>query len=205
MLHTTNDLLNKGFIESAGCIAAAVWERFITLRMILIDPEENSQIHVEHTKLKRTPWSIGQMVTAVIENEHRIKPKKIKDIENKLLYLQYTFFCALKHGNPHTISYLNRLEKSSNANLFVAKANDSYEDRDLKFYFLWLMMEMALDTLGDFCRVYANKKLNSLRELIRFISETTNKIPLDTPKIILASPEEYGPEFWQKLEELEKM
>jgi hypothetical protein len=204
LLHATNDLVNKGFLESAGCIVAALWERFITLRMILINPEENSQIHVDHEQLKKTPWSVGEMVKAVIENEHKIKPKSKKDIESKLYYLQYTFFCAIKHGNPYTISYLNRPDRSSIEKLFVIKPNDNYEDRDLKYYFLWLLMEIALDTLMDYCKYYNIPKIKIIQELIRLVTETAKYTPLDVPKIILASPNEYDKEFWNVLEELDK-
>lgn len=205
LLHTTNDLLKKGYIESAGCLAAALWERLITLRMILINPEVNSQKHVDHVKLKKTPWGIREMVTEVIEHEHKIKPKRKKDIESKLFYLQYTFFCAIKHGNPHTISHLNRPDKSSNERLFILKPNDSFEDRDLKYYFLWLLLEMAVDTLLDYCKEYNNElKIKVIEELILFVTETVKGIPLDIPHIILTSPEEYDPEFWNVLVELEK-
>ncbi len=204
LMYTINDLANKGFLESAGCLAATLWERFITLRMILINPEKNSQKHVEHEKLKTTPWTVGQMVTAVIENEHKLKPKKRKDVENKIFYLQYTFFCAIKHGNPHTISYLNRPDRSSKEKLFIIKPNDSFEDRDLKYYFLWLLMEMALDSLVDYCTYYNQEKLKTVNELVRFTTKTTKVIQLDVPKIILASPNEYDPEFWEILKELEK-
>lgn len=206
LLYTTNDLLNKGYIESAGCTAAALWERFITLRMILISPEENSQIHVEHELLKKTPWNVGQMVTAVIENEHKEFPKKRKDIENKLFYLQYSFFCAIKHGNPHTISYLNRPERNPNVKLFVIKPNKSYEDRDIRYYFLLLLTEMALDTLLDFCKFYSNQmNINAVQELIRFASEISKSVQLDIPKIIRASSSEYDKEFWRLLQEFDKM
>lgn len=204
LLHTTNNLLKSGYIESGGCLATALWERFITLRMILINPEGNSQIHVEHQKLKKTPWKIAEMVKAVIENEHKKKPKKKKETENKLLYLQYTFFCAIKHGNPYTISYLNRPDRSSNKQLFTIKPNDSFDDRDLKYYFLWLLMEIALDTLADFCLYYSKEyKIKSIQELLRFLSEITKANPLEVPKIILALPGEFEEDFWKVLQQLE--
>ncbi|HTA28316.1 MAG TPA: hypothetical protein VK809_11035 [Bacteroidia bacterium] len=73
LLHTTRDLMQKGFIESGGTVAAALWERALTLREILIDPEKNSEIHVRHIKVKTTPWTIWGMVNDVIEDEHRKK------------------------------------------------------------------------------------------------------------------------------------
>ncbi len=129
-----------------------------------------------------------------------------KDIENKLYYLQYSFFCAIKHGNPHTISYLNRPDRSSNKKLFVIKPNDSFEDRDIKYYFFLLLTEMALDTLLDFCKFYSNQmNVSAVQELIRFTSQISKSFPLDVPKIIHASPDEYDKEFWRVLQELEKI
>src|SRR5690242_9114746 len=55
MLHTIKKLLEEGFVESAGIMATALWERAITLRKILLAPQENSQIHTEHEKGKKTP------------------------------------------------------------------------------------------------------------------------------------------------------
>ena len=203
LLHTVKALFEDGYIESAGTIAAALWERALTLRKILIDPKKNSQIHVEHSKAKKTPWSVWQMLNDVIDSEHKKKPKARKEIETKLFYLQYTFLSSIKHGNPYTISYLNRPDKSSNLALYQVKPNDSVADKDLKFYIKLLIADICLEALEDFTRAFrpTNQTVMAVRT---FANELISKIPLNVPTIFITDPEEMGQEFWDHLVEIDR-
>lgn len=134
-MHTLRELIDNGHIESGGSVATACWERTLTLRKILINPELNSQIHTDHQKVKKTPWSIYSMVCDVLTNErdkNNIGSKR--PYEEQIFYLQYTFLSSIKHDNPYTISYLYRPGYSSDKKLFRFKSNDSFEDKDLKIY-----------------------------------------------------------------------
>lgn len=203
LLYTTRDLMQKGFIESGGTVAATLWERTLTLRKILIDPQINSEIHVKHIKAKETPWRTWKMVEDVINDEHRKKPKKDKNTEAKLFYLQYTFLCNIKHGNPFTISYLNRPERSSVEALFKIKPNDSYNDKDLKTYIMLLVSDNALDALIDYTRLYRTTTIN-VDALRSFADQVRSTVPLNVPKIFLTTPEEMGKEFWEHLIKIDK-
>lgn len=200
LLHTTKYLIDNGFIESAGATAAALWERALTLRKIMLDPDRNSQIHVEHEQVKRAPWGIFEMVSAVVNNEPPTKNAS-KEIECKMYYLQYTFLCSIKHGNPYTISHLNRPDRSSIEALYKVKPNDSPEDKDLKIYILGLCMDIALDAINDFSKVY-RKNTNSLKQIRGLMVHALKNVNLNVSKIFITSPEEMGADFWLYLENL---
>lgn len=199
MLHTINELVDKGFVESAGTITTALWERAITFRKILLDPKKNAQIHAEHEKAKKTPWQIFDMVKDVTA-KHSKDPYKLKD-GIKLFYLQYTFLSAIKHGNPYTISYLNRPGRTvSEENVFSVQGNDCFEDEDLRLYLLLLAMDNALDALIEFTAEFRDEaSLTEVKEIRRFLNEILANLPLDVPKTMITSPEEMGKEFWDLL------
>lgn len=199
LLHTINELLHKGFIESAGSITTVLWERAITFRKILLDPTKNAQIHTEHEQAKKTPWPILAMVKDVTK-KHSTNPDKLKD-EIKLFYLQYTFLSAIKHGNPYTISYLNRPGRTiSDENIFSVQGNDCLEDEDLKLYLLLLAMDNALDALIEFTAEFRDDaSLTEVKEIRRFLNKIQANIPLNVPKTMITSPEEMGQEFWDFL------
>lgn len=202
LLHTTRDLIDKGFIESGGSVATSLWERALTLRKIMLDPIKNSQILVEHEKVKSTPWIIWNMVKEVTDRE--VKDKSKREITAKLFYMQYTFLCSIKHGNPYTVSYLNRPDRSSERVLYKVKPNDSVDDIDLKIHILLLSMDIALDAIIDYSRIYRNQtEINGLAELRDFLTRVSKSIPLEVPKIFISSPEEMGKDFWEFLERLD--
>ena len=203
LLHSVKTLTDNGYVESAGTIAAALWERALTLRKILIDPKSNSQIHVDHTKAKKTPWGVWQMLDDVIESENKKKLKGNKEMEKKLFYMQYTFLSSIKHGNPYTISYLNRPDKSSNTALYQVKPNDSEADKDLKFYIKLLIADICLEALEDFTNIFrpTNRTAMAVR---KFANELIGKIPLNVPTIFITDPKEMGQEFWDHLVEIER-
>lgn len=201
LLLSAKSLMDKGFIESGGVVAASLWERALTLRKILIDPEMNSQIHVDHQKAKTTPWSVFGMVQDIINYEDSITPKKDKVMELKMEYIQYTFLSSIKHGNPYTISYLNRVDRSSIESLFKVRPNDSLEDNDLKIYILFLVAEMVLEALTDYSRIYKtdSKSVIALRALA---DQIRISVKLQVPKIFITTPEEMGQAFWDHMVKL---
>jgi hypothetical protein len=198
LLSNTRDLLDKGFIESAGIVATSAWERALILRKILINPTVNSQVHIEHELVKKMPWSIWDSVKDVIEHEHSKQAKKDKKREAQITYLQYTFLSSIKHGNPYTISYLNRNDRSSTQKLFVNKSNDSYADKDLKLFIKSLVSDNALDALIDYSHKFRtnSKSLESLRELM---NQIISKVKLDIPIVFITNPKEMGQDFWDYL------
>lgn len=185
-------------------MATAAWERALTLRKIIIEPERNSQILTDHTLAKKTPWTIFNMVCDVLANERKRKNISAKrPFEEQHLYLQYTFLSSIKHGNPHTISYLYRPDYSSDEKLFRFKANDSFQDKDLKIFIQMLVADIALDALLDYSTRYRTeyRGVQSLREQFTGL---IGQVELHVSPILLTSAEELGQDFWDHLVELEK-
>lgn len=204
LLHTLRDLMEKGYIESGAAVATACWERALTLRKIMIDPVLNSQIHTDHQKAKKTPWSVLSMVGDVVENERKIS--NISDgnpFDEKDFYLQYTFLSGIKHGNPYAISHLYRPDYSSDEKLFRLKTNDSFEDRDLKSYIKILVANNALDALIDYSKEFRTN-YNILEEIKEQMNRMISHIELQPPSIMLVTPEEMGRDYWDHLIEIGK-
>lgn len=205
LLHTLRDLMDKGYIESGGTVATACWERALTLRKIMIEPELNAQIHTDHQKAKKAPWSIYKMVCDVLANEHNLKSIGSKrPYEEKIFYLQYTFLSSIKHGNPYTISYLYRPGYSSDEKLFRFKPNDSFEDKDLNSYIKMIIADNALDALIDYSKEFRTNH-NILKDLRGQFNAVINKVELQVPLVFLTTPEEMGQDYWDHLLELEKL
>lgn len=204
LLNTLRDLMEKGYIESAGSIATACWERTITLRKIMIDPIVNSQTHTDHKESKRTPWTVKSMVSDILKHEHKINniPNQ-RPFEEKNFYMQYTLLSSIKHGNPFTISYLNRPGYSSNDKLFIFKSNDSFEDKDLKIYIKMLVIDNALDALIDYSKEFRTK-YDFLIDLRQQFNQLLSSVELQVPPIMLTTPEEATQEYLDYLTELDK-
>jgi len=203
-LHSIEMLMDKGLIESAGSIATSLWERSITLQYILTNPTILSKEHSEHKFLRKTPWNIKHMINCIIDNEHTnfVKNKKI---EKETFYFQYTYLCAIKHGNPYTLSYLNRLSKSNeDDNIIGLKPNFSPEDTDLKKYILLLSITTALDALYNFSRIYCTyEKTNELKLMkSEYENIIVNNIPLKVPQIIYGSLNEFSDDFIEHAKEI---
>lgn len=204
LLHTLRDLMDKGYIESAGSIATACWERTLTLRKILIEPILNAQIHTDHAIAKKTPWTVYNMVCDVLENERRSNNITNKrPFEEKNFYMQYTVLSSIKHGNPFTISYLYRPGYSSDEKLFRLKSNDSIEDKDLKIYIKMVIIDNALDALLDYSREFRSS-YSFLEDLRQEFDRLIGSVELQAPSIMLTTPEEMGQDYWDYLIELEK-
>lgn len=200
-LHSVQSLLKNGFLESAGSVATSLWERSITLQFLLTKPLELSQIHSQHNKLKRTPWTVKQMVGGIIESEN--SPNRDKELEKEILYIQYTYLCAIKHGNPFTISYLNRLE-TNGKKIIGVNPNLTKQDEDLKNYLLLISLITAFECLikfsESFCKSEKTTQLISINNKIT--KEIINEIDLNVPQIIQASEEEFRDAFWNYLDNL---
>ncbi|MCT4221185.1 hypothetical protein CMT52_05280 [Elizabethkingia anophelis] len=204
LLHSLQDLIDKGYIESGGSIAIACWERSLTLRKIMIEPELNSQIHIDHQKAKKTPWTIYKMVCDVLENERIINNIRYKrPYEEENFYMQYTLLSSIKHGNPYTISHLYRPGYSSNKKLFVLKPNDNIEDQDLKIYIKTIIIDNALDALIDYSKEFRTN-CNFLYNIREQFDRLINLVKLQVPPIMLTTPEEMGNDYWDHLIEIEK-
>jgi hypothetical protein len=203
MLHTIREVQEQGFIESAGIIATAVWERAITLQKILLDPQQNAQIHTDHQKAKETPWRMSDMVKDIVA---RRTTDAIKANNHyKIFYLQYTFLSAIKHGNPYTITHLNRPGRSpKEQNIFSVQGNDSFEDRDLRLYIMLLSMGNSLDALVEFTDEFCDKSaFKRVKEVRRFLDKVVAHIPLEVAAIFITTPEEMGQDFWKLLQEID--
>ena len=200
-LNSLNLLLDLGHIESAGSVATSLWERSITLQYLLTNSIELTKIYSSHDKVKKTPWNIKQMVNAIVNDENH--KTRDPEIEKELLYMQYTYLCAMKHGNPFTISYLNRLEIDK-TKVIGLKPNFTKQDEDLKNYMSLLSITTSFDALFKFAKVFC--KIEKQEELKRLNIEMTQTIikdlKLKVPKIIHTSEKEFRTEFWQYLQTL---
>jgi hypothetical protein len=200
-LHSLKILIKSGFVESAGAIATSLWERSITLQYLLTKPLELSQIHSNHHKVKRTPWSVKQMVGGIIESENNSNIDK--ELEKEILYIQYTYLCAIKHGNPFTISYLNRLE-NNREKIIGINPNLTKEDEDFRHYLLLISLITSFEALMKFSEIYCTAKKNEY--LLKLNTEITKtiitEIDLKVPQVIEASEDEFRSAFWEYLDNL---
>lgn len=204
LLNTLRDLMDKGYIESAGSIATACWERAVTLRKIMINPVVNAQTHTDHEKAKNMPWNVKSMIGDILENELRINNSPDQHpFAEKSFYMQYTLLSSIKHGNPYTISYLNRPGYSSDEKLFKFKSNDSFEDKDLKIYIKMLVIDNALDALIDYS-IEFRTNYDFLLDLRKQFNDLISSVELQVPSIMLTTPEEMTQEYWDYLIELDK-
>ncbi|MBC7847761.1 MAG: hypothetical protein H7Y10_14875 [Flavobacterium sp.] len=202
-LHSLNLLLDLGLIESAASVSTSLWERSITLQYIMTNHIEFTKAHAKHDKVKKTPWNIKQMVNGIIDFEnHKVRNP---EIEKDLLYMQYTYLCAIKHGSPFTMTYLNRIEKDNNT-VIGLKPNFTKQDEDLKNYLLLLSITTAFEGILKFSKVFCKKEKNEqLARLNRKITQTIIKdLNLDVPQIIYSDEKEFKTDFWEYLQNLDK-
>jgi hypothetical protein len=205
LLFSTKLLLKKGFIESAGAVATSLWERSINLQYILTDSTNLSKENANHNFMKRNPWNIKSMLRGIVNGE-KLPNNRNADIETELLYFQYTFLCAIKHGNPSTLSYLNRLEKNNKEKKVIkVKSNISIEDEDLKIYILSLSSITALDALIKFSLHYCNQdKIESLVKMYIIIETMVKDIPLQLPKFMKTNLNEFNDNFLKYIKKMYK-
>src|SRR5690606_932067 len=201
LLHSLNILLSEGLIESAGSVATSLWERSITLQYFLTNHIEFANIISTHKKYKKTPWNIKEMVIGIVnsENHKERDPEIMKD----LLYIQYSYLCAIKHGNPYTLSYLNRLEKNTKS-VIGLNPNFTEEDWDIKNYLQLISLTLAFESLLKFSSVFCTNEKYSKLKIINLDITTTivRDIKLNVPQIITTTSEEFREEFWEYLKGL---
>jgi hypothetical protein len=143
------------------------------------------------------------MVREIVKSENR-KNKKEEKRNIELLYLQYSYLCAVKHGNPYTLSYLNRLSESEN--LFMPESSVSEEDIPILKWLYLISISTILDTLISFSSSYGDsKQLEYLTELdTKLETELMPRIETKMPILISASSNDFSDDFLNYLKELEK-
>ena len=195
-------LLEKCYIESAGSIATSLWEKSITLQYLILDIENRIKAYTTHDSFKKSPWPIKTMVTDIVKHENWSSPEKA-EVNTELLYLQYSYLCAIKHGNPYTMSYLNR--HLSNENIFQPEPIIDNEDKNiLGFLYLYALTAM-FDSLKAFSKKFCI--ISKYKELEQFGEQLTKnilQIKMSVPQIIISSPKDFRKEFLEYLQNLDK-
>ncbi len=195
-------LIEKCYIESSGAIATTLWEKSITLQYLLLDPNNRIEIYSKHNTFKKAPWTIKHMVTDIVKNEPLPKGKKIED-NIDLLYLQYSYLCAIKHGNPYTLTYLNRVQEDEN--FFEPSPIISPIDKDILGLLYLYSITTLFEALRDFSKTFCSAEIyENLKLIDRKITSSLSKIDLKIPTIIMTSVKDFRPEFWDLLVELDK-
>lgn len=200
-LKSLKDLLEACYIESGAAVATSSWEKCLSLQYLLVSDTENKvNKYLKHDTFKSTPWSIKKMVKDVVEHD-KVRVRSVED-QSDLLYLQYSYLCAIKHGNPFTLSYLNR--KLENQDIFDNNVAISIEDRDIVVLLLTLIISFISDTLQVFAKKFCNTEhLSLLSTFNNCMLNIMNTMQLNIPKIIVGSSKDFRPEFWLYLEEIE--
>lgn len=195
-------LIEKCYIESSGAIATSLWEKSITLQYLLLDPNNRIELYSKHDTFKKTPWTIKNMVTDIVKNEPLPKGKKIEDSID-LLYLQYSYLCAIKHGNPYTVTYLNRVQEGEN--FFEPSPRILPIDKDILGLLYLYSVTTLFEALRDFSRTFCSSDIyENLKLIDRKITADLSSIGLKIPTIIMTSVKDFRPEFWDLLVELDK-
>jgi hypothetical protein len=187
-------------IESVGSVASSLWEKALTLQYLTLKPKSRVKKFVTHDSFRYTPWGIKEMVKDVIQNEIDSDKKKIKQII-ELQYLQYSFLCSIKHGNPFTLIYLNRLSESEN--FFEPKSQIHKEDVDVIKWIYLVSITSFLDALKSFSGLFCNaKQTKHFSQVDGIITDKKlPKIELEIPLIIRPQKEDFSEEVWQFLNE----
>jgi len=198
LLDSTFTLLHKKYIESSGSIISTLWERNLTIEYIFLDFENRTEIYNTHNKLKKSPWKIFKMVQEVCElNNH---PKLNNNIKFNLYYIQYSFLCAIKHGNPYTFKYLNREEIQSEMGL---NTFDEKSDSDLIIYLKIITLNIIFEYLTNFYHfINDEKKVNFINQVDFIFSELIKQLEINVPRIINPSKDEYDEEVWNYFDNL---
>lgn len=201
-LTSLEPLLERCSIESSGSVATSLWEKSIMLQFLLCDPQTRFKIYTEHDTFKKLPWTIKDMVVDVVKREPLSENKNTQD-NIDLQYLQYSYLCAIKHGNPYTLSYLNRL--TDQEDFFEPKSQINGEDKDILGWLYLNSITNFFNAIKEFSRVFGSKQqFEILRQLDKEITfKYINGIDLKIPQIISASPKDYRKEFWEYLVDLD--
>lgn len=199
-LTSLNLLFEKCYIESSGAVATSLWEKSITLQYLLLDLSNRIPIYSTHGTFKKSPWTIKTVVTDIVNHEKLPAGKKIEDSID-MLYLQYSYLCAIKHGNPYTVTYLNRVQDGDN--FFEPTPNIAVEDKDIIGLLYLYSVTTVFDAIRDFSKVFCSAEIYERLKLIdRKIASVVTNLDLKVPTIIMTSVKDFRPEFWDVLEEL---
>jgi hypothetical protein len=194
-------LLERCAIESSGSVATSLWEKSMMLQFLLYDTKTRIKVYAEHNTFKKLPWTIRDMVIDVVKRETLSKNRNAQDSID-LQYLQYSYLCAIKHGNPYTLSYLNRL--TAKEDFFEPKPHINIEDKDILGWIYLNSITSLFDALREFSKVFTTKEQHD--KLIELDNEITFKyirnIELKIPQIIMTSPKDFRKEFWDYLVDL---
>ena len=196
-------LVKSCFIESTGSVATSLWEKSIALQYLLNDPSKRVKKYISHDSFRYTPWSVKKMVKNIVHSENRIDHNEVeKNII--LLYMQYSYLCAIKHGNPYTLSYLNRLVED--ANLFKPDPSITNEDISILKWIYLNSMTTFLDALQSFssyfCKPDQSDLLSNIDQRITF--QLIPKIEMVVPPIIRFNDDDFEDDFFEYLKELVK-
>jgi hypothetical protein len=202
-LTSLEPLLKRCSIESSGAVATSLWEKSIMLQFLLFEPQTRFKVYSEHDTFKKLPWSIKYMVDDIVKREPLSKHKNSQD-NIDLQYLQYSYLCAIKHGNPYTLSYLNRL--TNNEDFFEPKSQINIEDKDILGWIYLNSITNFFDAIREFSKVFGSEEqFEKLRQLDKEISfKYITKIQLKIPQIISTSPKDFRKEFWKYLMDLDE-
>jgi len=201
-LTSLNVLFEKCYIESSGAVATSLWEKSITLQYLLIDLNNRIPIYSTHGTFKKSPWTIKTMVTDIVNHEKLPAGKKIEDSID-MLYLQYSYLCAIKDGNPYTVTYLNRVQDGES--FFEPTPKISTKDKDIIGLLYLYSVTTVFDALREFSKVFCPVETYEKLKLIdRKITAGVTKLNLKVPPLIMTSIKDFRPDFWDILEELTK-
>ena len=190
-------LIESCYVESAGAVATSLWEKSITLQYLLLDLNNRMTIYSDHETFKRSPWNIKTMVTDIVKNEQLPGNKKIEDSAD-LLYLQYSYLCAIKHGNPYTVTYLNRHVVGEN--FFEPSPRVAIEDKDILGLLYLYSITTFFDAMREFSKSFCSEDNHkNLKHVDNQISKNMNNLELKVPTIIMTSAKDFRPEFWDLL------
>jgi hypothetical protein len=201
-LTSIESLIEDCSIESCGAVATSLWEKSIMLQYLLCEPKERFKSYASHNSFKKLPWSIKDMVRDIVKRETLPENRTIEDVID-MFYLQYSYLCAIKHGNPYTLSYLNRL--TPDEDFFKPKLQISSEDIDILGWIYLNVVTNFFDVIMLFAKIFTTDEQYKKLQLIdkEISSKYFRRINLRVPQIISTSPKEFRKEFWDYLLEID--
>lgn len=199
-LNSVELLLVNCSIESGASVAASLWEKSILIQFMLCDPDNRIKKYTHHGTFKRMPWGIYDMISDIVRRENHSDQLKMQH-NIDLQYLQYSYLCAIKHGNPYTLNYLNR--HCAGENIFEPNLDFKMEDKGLYGWVYLISISGAIDALKSFALTFsAESQFGNLRSLDDAITVCIRNLELDIPRVINASSCDFREGFWEHLEML---
>lgn len=204
LLHNTKELLDKGFFESAGSLGAALWERALTHRYIHLDLEKRVEVFLSHERLKKHPWTVWKMAVELADNTRPDLLGSSIAMERLLVYNQYSFFSAIKHGNPYTLVAMQNNEKNSIPWFkSLLRPNNNPSHADLSPYILMMSMDCATESLYCYAETFCKEAHRiEVKEILQELTRLVVEERINPPQIIIACKEEFTDEEWKGLREI---